>query len=182
MKNLIWVGFGFSLLWIAIKYIAFAIGYDLFGSVSNFVLLNMFFLTSSISIGLFIFKKQETEIGDFFQDLRTAMVPGMIYTVMVSGFIYLFYSSIHPEYNAYQVEKSRVWLNDKKNLDQMRENDASLSSKSDQEIKAMKMKQTKQIANAGFSFVVSLLGLTLYCILNSLAISLIYRLVLFRRP
>jgi hypothetical protein len=99
---------------------------------------------------------------------------------MVSGFIYLFYSKIHPEYNQYQLQQSIELLNKPENIQKIRAKNAELKSKSDKEILGMLRKQDELIYSANFTFVISLLGLTLYSIFNSIFIALIFRRLLFR--
>ena len=66
------------------------------------------------------------------------------------------------------------------NMAKIRAKNPELNSKSDKEIRGMLQQQDQLIYSANFTFVISLLGLTMYSIFNSIFISLIYRKFLFR--
>ena len=61
MKITVKVGICAALISIVIRYGAFALGFFEFGTIEPFVFLNMFLLTSAVSIGLFIVKKNQKE-------------------------------------------------------------------------------------------------------------------------
>lgn len=181
MKKHLYIGLIFGLAWILIKYFAFLFGIFTFGSVRPYVLINMFLLTSAIAVGLFLYKRQQTEESNLLLDIKQAMSIAMVYSVFVSIFLYFFYAKIHPAYNQYQIQQAKELVVKPENLEKIRKSNSEMENKSDQEIIKMSERQTKQIANANFTLVISLLGLTMYSILNSLIISLIYRTVLFKR-
>ena len=58
-------------------------------------LVNLFLLISAIGVGVFLYKKSEgfSEKG-FVDDLKMAMQGGIVFTIMVSGFTYFYYSKI----------------------------------------------------------------------------------------
>lgn len=170
----------FAGLWIAIKTFSWSMGVFTFGSTGPYVLVNMFLLTVAISLGLYFLKRQEIHPGNFLMDIKKGVSCGMIYTLIVSGFIYLFYASIHPDYNEYQLQQSAESLEKPGNMQKIRNKNPELNNKSDQEIKGMFKQQDELIYSANFTFVISLLGLTMYSIFNSIFIALIYRKFLFR--
>ena len=118
----------------------------------------MFLLTLSVSLTLYQIKRNETEAANLMQDIKKGIGVGMVYTLIVSGFIYLFYAKIHPEYNQYQIEQARELLEKPKNIEEIRKKNPDLSNKSDLEIKKMGMQQARQISSASFTFILSLLG------------------------
>ena len=97
------------------------LGLFTFGSVQIFVLINMLLLTVTISISLYLIKKKEANPANFLKDLKKGIGTGMVYTLLVSGFIYVFYAKIHPEYNAYQIAQAKELLENPKNLEKIRE-------------------------------------------------------------
>jgi hypothetical protein len=181
MNRIYFIPIGLALLWILIKQMGFTLGLFTFGSVQFFVLINMLLLTVTISTSLYLIKKKEANPANFLQDLKKGIGTGMVYTLLVSGFIYVFYAKIHPEYNAYQIEQAKELLENPKNLEQIRMKNPELANKSDQEITKMSLQQAKMIASASFTFIIGLLGMTLYTLFNSILIAIIYRRVLFRR-
>lgn len=180
MNRLYFIPISLAVLWIIIKQMSFILGLFTFGSVQIYVLINMFLLTLSVSFTLYQIKRNETEAANLMQDIKKGIGAGMVYTLIVSGFIYLFYAKIHPEYNQYQIEQARELLEKPKNIEEIRKKNPDLSNKSDLEIKKMGMQQARQISSASFTFILSLLGLTIYTMMNSILISVIYRRLLFR--
>lgn len=180
MNRIYFIPIGLALLWILIKQMAFILGLFTFGSVQVFVLINMLLLTLTISFSLYFLKRNEENPANFLQDMKKGIGTGMIYTLIVSGFIYLFYAKIHPEYNQYQVDQARELLENPKNIDKIRSKNPELANKSDKEITKMSLQQAKMIASASFTFIIALLGMTLYTLFNSILIAIIYRRLLFR--
>lgn len=169
-----------AVMWMVIKWMSWALGVFTFGSTGPYVLVNMFLLTVAIAIGLYLLKREEVNPGNFLMDIKKGVACGMIYTLLVSGFIYVFYAKIHPAYNEYQIQESLEMLEKPGNMAKIRAKNPELNSKSDKEIRGMLQQQDQLIYSANFTFVISLLGLTMYSIFNSIFISLIYRKFLFR--
>ena len=144
-------------------------------------LANTWFHLISYIFSLYFLKRKEVNQANFLQDMKKGIGTGMIYTLIVSGFIYLFYAKIHPEYNQYQVDQARELLENPKNIEKIRSKNTELANKSDQEIIKMSLQQAKMIASASFTFIIALLGMTLYTLFNSILIAIIYRRLLFRR-
>ena len=180
MKTPIITGLIAALVWIAIKWGGYAFGFFSNGAVQPYVFTNMFLLTASVSIGLYLIKKNAKQKSNLLLDIKTGMTAAMPYTVIVSGFIFIFYTYINPEFNQKQLERTRISLQDKKVLTSLRNSNPTLENKTDQELLKEGMKQTRQIISPQFTMLVSLLGLLVYGTMNSLVISLIYRSLIFR--
>jgi hypothetical protein len=180
MKTPIITGLIAALVWIAIKWGGYAFGFFNNGAVQPYVFANMFLLTASVSIGLYLIKKNAKQKSNLLLDIKTGMTAAMPYTVIVSGFIFIFYTYINPEFNQKQLERTRISLQDKKVLTSLRNSNPTLENKTDQELLKEGMKQTRQIISPQFTMLVSLLGLLVYGTMNSLVISLIYRSLIFR--
>ena len=180
MKIPIITGLIAALVWIAIKWGGYAFGFFNNGAVQPYVFTNMFLLTASVSIGLYLIKKNAKQKSNLLLDIKTGMTAAMPYTVIVSGFIFIFYTYINPEFNQKQLERTRISLQDKKVLTSLRNSNPTLENKTDQELLKEGMKQTRQIISPQFTMLVSLLGLLVYGTMNSLVISLIYRSLIFR--
>ena len=180
MKITVKVGICTALISIVIRYGAYALGLFEFGTIKLFVFLNMFLLTSAVSIGLFIVKKNQEEESNLLLDIKTGMTAAMPFTLLVSCFLFIFYSYIHPEYNQHQLEQTRQSLMDKKVLKELRSSNPSLENKTDEELIKEGINQTKQWTSPKFTMVISLLALLMYSTFNSLIITLIYRGIVFR--
>jgi len=180
MKTPVLIGISTAIIWILIRYLAYALGFFTFGNPKMFVFLNMFLLTSAVSIGLFIIKKNQQEDTNLLLDIKTGMTAAMPHTVIVSCFLFLFYSYIQPEYNQHQIEQTRKSLMDKTFLSELRKSNPALENKTDQELLNEGVNQTRQWTSPKFTMIVSLLALLMYSTFNSIIIALIYRGVVFK--
>jgi len=180
MKIPVLIGVSSAIIWILIRYFAYAFGFFTFGNPKTFVFLNMFLLTSAVSIGLYIVKRNQKMESNLLLDIKTGMTAAMPHTVLVSCFLFIFYSYIHPEYNQHQLEQTRHSLMDKKVLKELRSSNPSLENKTDEELIKEGINQTKQWTSPKFTMVISLLALLMYSTFNSIIITLIYRGIVFR--
>ena len=94
MKTSVKVALGVSLIWIILNLIVFLIGYsrELFATG---ILLNIFFLLSAITFGLYLTKKEKGFSESLFlEDFKTAMQGGIVYAILISGFLYVYHNNI----------------------------------------------------------------------------------------
>lgn len=94
MKTSVKVALGIALVWIILTLIIYLTGYskELFATG---ILLNIFFLLTAISFGLFLTKKEKGFADSvFLDDFKVAMQSGIIYTIILAGFIYLYHQTI----------------------------------------------------------------------------------------
>ena len=73
MKTPIITGVIAALVWIAIKWGGYAFGFFNNGSVQPYVFTNMFLLTASVSIGLFLIKKNAKQKSNLLLDIKKSM-------------------------------------------------------------------------------------------------------------
>ncbi len=179
MKVYVKIGLVFAFLWILIKFSFFSFKVFL-TTLEPFVFLNMLFVTAAISIALYLKKRKQSEYGSFMDDIKTAMIPGVIYTLVVSVFIYFYYQHIYPEFNTDKISQMEVRMQDKKNINDVRKSNPSLENKSDEEIKEQVLQSISNYYSAKFTMTISLLGLLVYATLNSIVLSLIFRKVIFK--
>jgi hypothetical protein len=83
------------------------LGYELAGFI------NIFLLLISISIGVFLFKKGD-DFSDksFLEDIKIAMQGGVVFTILVSSFIYVYHSKIDTSIIDSKVNERMVYLMD----------------------------------------------------------------------
>ena len=180
MKIPVLIGISSALIWILVRYFAYVLGFFTFGNPKLFVFLNMFLLTSAVSVGLYIVKRKQGNESNLLLDIKTGMTAAMPHAVLVCSFLFLFYSYIHAEYNQHQIEQTSKSLQNKEVLKTLRKSNPSLENKTDEELIKEGINQTKQWTSPKFTMVISLLALLMYSTLNSLVIALIYRFVVFR--
>jgi len=179
MKIYVKIGLAFAFLWILIKLSCFTFNV-LLTKLEPFVFMNMLFVTIAISVALYIKKRKQKEYSNLLDDIKTAMIPGVIYTVVVSVFIYFYYQNIYPEFNTDKISEMEIRMQDKKNIDDLRKSNPEMENKSDEEIKGKVLKSINDYYSAKFTMTITLLALLVYTTLNSIVLSLIFRRVIFR--
>jgi hypothetical protein len=184
MRLTVLTGIGFSLLWITVKMIFFWTGI-LGTDIAPAVLLNMLFLLLSISVGLYLHKRAETEFGNALLDIKNAMTAGLPYVVIVSVFLYFYYAKIDPEFNQHQIAEAYTSV-EKKMADpdtflEIKASNESFEVMSKEEILAQLKENLERNYSPSFTMTVSLLGLLLLATLNSLFVTIVYRRLVFRQ-
>ena len=183
MKITIKVGIVSALIWIALKYILFVSG--IFpGQMAPTVMLNILGLLSAISIGLYLQKRRDTMETNALFDMKNAMSSGLPYVLIVSSFIYLFYTQINPEFVTHQIAEGEATIEKMvNNPDQMakfRKENPDAEVMTDKQIEKRLKANNKKGADAGFTATLSVLALLLLATLYSLLVTLIYRQIVFR--
>jgi len=94
MKTSVKAGLFFSLIWIIIVLVAFLMG----RSIDFFLiaeLLSLLLLLGAIFTGLFLTKKEnDYNVVNALEDFKVAMQSGLVYTILVTGFVYLYHNQI----------------------------------------------------------------------------------------
>jgi hypothetical protein len=178
MKKSINIGIGFAVIWIILKLVAF--NFQVFlTDLKPFIFANMLFVTVAISIALYL-KKRTQESVILLDDVKTGMASSIIYTVIVSVFIYFYYQSIYPEFNSSKISEMEILLEDESKVEELRKSNPDMENISSDEIRSQVLNSIGQYYSAQFTMTISLLGLLIYSTLNSLLISLIFRKVIFK--
>lgn len=96
MKTTVKIGLGGALIWIILNLAVFLMGYSReFFTIG--ILINIFALICTIAVGIFLSRKEDGFVQTpFLKDFKEAMQAGLIYTVIVSGFIYVYHEKIDP--------------------------------------------------------------------------------------
>ncbi len=96
MRTSVKAGVVFSLIWIIAVLTAFLAGY----SVDLFIILelfSLFTLLGAIFTGLFLTKKENGyEKVNALEDFKVAMQSGLIYTIIITAFVYIYHNNIDP--------------------------------------------------------------------------------------
>ena len=178
MKKAINIGIGFAVIWIILKLIAF--NFQIFLTyLKPFIFANMLFVTLGICVSLYL-KKKAGEASNLLGDVKTGMTSSIIYTVLVSAFIYFYYQSIYPEFNSSKISEMELLLTDESKVAELRVSNPDMENSSSDEIRNKVMTSISQYYSAQFTMTISLLGLLVYSTLNSLLISLIFRKIIFK--
>lgn len=184
MKTSVKFGIIFALIWIIISMIVFFSG----GSIGFFtigILINVFLLMAGIAVGLYMSKKEEGfQGGNFLNDFKSAMQTGIIYTLLVAGFTYLYHQRIDPSIRNGMIEARVADLHEKFPNEQafaaMQEEDPTWNGKSYDDFIENKEDTFDSIFSASSVFIAHLMGLTFFAGFYSFFATLILRKVVLR--
>ena len=134
MKPSIKIGVLFASILIAIRMVLFFTKTEI--SEKPVMLLSMFFITSSSTIALYLFKRKQKQQNNLMDDLKIAMAPAMIFAVLASIFSFLYYNNIDTHYISNKLKQEEVRWSDSTNIQQIKsKNPMAYDNLSDEEIK-----------------------------------------------
>jgi len=169
--------------WILFKLCLYAIGVADSTTVIA-VLANIFMLLSSISIGLYLQKRSDTEDTNTLVDVKNGMSAGLPYVVLTSVFIYFYYGKINPDYYKHQIAEKEYMIhkmvNDPVQLKKFKDEHADAEVMTKDQIESNLIENNKQGASAGFTATLSTLALLILATFYSLLVTIIFRKLLFK--
>lgn len=183
MKITIKTGLIFAFVWIAFKMIFFFTE-ALQEQIMPSVLLNILCILLAISIGLYKQKRRENEETSALHDIKNAMSAGVPYALIVSCFLYFYYSNIDPEFNRHQIVEAEIGI--KKMLSDSVEFEAVKSTRpefevmSQDEIYEELIQGPRNFYKASTTMTISMLALLLLATINSIFVTIVFRKVVFR--
>ena len=184
MKTSVKIGIAFALIWMIINMIVFYVG----GSIGFFkigILINVFLLMAGIAVGLYLSKKDEGfAVGHFLADFKAAMQTGIIYTILVAGFAYLYHERIDPSIRNTMISERTADLNakfpDDSNFMALQETDPTWAGKSFDDFIENKEDNFESIFSSSSVFIAHLMGLTFFAGFYSFFVTLIFRKVVMK--
>ncbi|MFT5861015.1 MAG: hypothetical protein ACI865_003133 [Flavobacteriaceae bacterium] len=185
MKITVKFGLGFAALWIAYKMFLFytATGVARY-TLDIPILLNVMCLLLSMTFGLYLHKRRQTVATTALDDIKSSMTAGVPYTIIISVFLYFYYTSIDPEFNKHQLTESEVLLdnvmNDPAKLKELKAGNADYEIMTDEEIREQQISNQRAMFSAKSAMTVSLLGMLILSTINSIFITVVYRKLIFR--
>lgn len=184
MKGPVGYGILFALSFVIVKMGLYFAG--LFsGDIIPLSFINMLFLLLSISLGLyFYFQKREDHDVSMITELKQGLKAGMIYTFIISGFLFLYYNNIDDAV-IYNMQRERIEqfesdLSDPDRLRVIKEGNAAFELMTADEILEEATSNIEGFISARSVFLISLMGMMMLSVFYSLLITIIYRKVLFR--
>lgn len=168
--------------WISIRLVLFYMGIGV-DEVSPFVFLNMLGVTAAITVGMFLSKRQQKEESNALLDIKNSMKAGVIYTVLVSVFIYFFYQNINSGFEQRNINKfEKIYdkaLANPNEVAEIRKNEG-FEVLSIPEMKEQMMQGPKSIFTPGYAMTIALLALLVWSTLNSIVVTVVYRKIIFK--
>lgn len=173
-----------ALSWIAIKMIVFYSGL-LENNIVPLVMLNILGVLIAVAVGLFLHKRKSEEDSNTLSDIKNGMTSGVLYALIISIFLYFYYSKIDPGYNARQINKFetalRKDLNDPIKFKQIKDSNVDFENKEKEEIFDTLVQGPHAFFKAGSTMVISMLSMLLLATINSIFVSAVYRRFIFRK-
>ena len=150
------------------------------------VMWNILCLLMGMTIGTWIEKRRESASeNSALNDIKNTMGSGIVYTVLVSFLIYLYYAKIDPGYNERQLAIAEASVNkmldDPKEMAKIKKNNPDLESLTREEIYEKAIANQKAMFSPGSSMTISLLGMLLLSTVNAIILTVIFRRVLFKQ-
>ena len=150
------------------------------------VMWNILCLLMGMTIGTWIEKRRESASeNSALNDIKNTMGSGIVYTVLVSFLIYLYYAKIDPGYNERQLAIAEASVNkmldDPKEMAKIKKNNPDLESLTREEIYEKAIANQKAMFSPGSTMTISLLGMLLVSTVNAIILTVIFRRVLFKQ-
>lgn len=182
MRITVKVGILFAIGWILVKLSMFGIGVK--DAFIPGALINMLFVVLAITVGLYLQKRKDIDEGNTLRDIKNGMTAGIPYTIIISVFIYFYYSKIDPEYNKHQIAEKEISLdknlNDSELFNKIKESNPDFEVMTKKQIKKAEMQKFRDIYNPKSSAIMALSSMLMYVTLNSVLITVIFRKIVFR--
>ena len=184
MKITLKVGMLGALVFVAIKLIFNFAGWS-HGDIIPTVMINMFLLLSSISVGLYLHKKKEGfSTGNAMNDIKAGVTTGVAYGIVVVTFIYLFYAYINPNYIETMVQDKlvdyKIGLSDPERLKDIKASNESFEILDADQIYQEMENSTRATISPRSITTISMLGMVLLSAFYSILVTIIFRKVLLR--
>ncbi len=173
-----------AMIFVVIKLIFNIAGWS-HGDIVPTVMINMFLLLSSISVGLYLHKKQEGfSIGNAMNDIKAGVTTGVSYGIVVVSFIYLFYAYISPDFIESMVQEKLVeykaGLADPEMLKQVKASNEAFEILDAEQIYQEMENSTRATISAFSITTISMLGMVLLAVFYSILVTIIFRKVLLK--
>lgn len=146
------------------------------------LMINSLCLILAISIGLYMHKRKNPQ-SNLLGDIKNALSAGLPYTIVISIFIYLFYTYIDPGYTEHKISEritaAEKYIANEDNWNKIKANPTYETFSKEQFLKA-EMESATTFNSPKFVMIVSLLGGLLLGTFYSIFVSVIYRKVMFK--
>lgn len=184
MKTTVKAGIFFSLIWIIVVLAAFLAGY----SVDFFLISELFsllLLLGAIFTGLFLTKKENGyEKVNALDDFKLAMQSGLVYTILITGFVYVYHSyidtSVKDQFVEQRIEQLHKMYPDEASYIELQKNDIKWKDKSFDDFIENQEDQTRSFIGSFFTSLVHLMVLFMFSLFYSFFVMIVIRKVILR--
>lgn len=173
-----------ALIWIIIK-MSYHLIWTNTTELTPMIFSNMFLLITSISMGLYLHKKKEGfGAGNALSDIKSAMTAGVPYAVIVSIFMFFYYSNINPQFiEQIREPKLKVLekeLSSEKYVKKLKKMNPELETKTTEEIHQLGVANLNAQTNPKSTSIIALLGMIMMSTVYSIVITIIFRRILIK--
>lgn len=171
-------------VWIVFKLLGYYTGLNTPNYTTLFVLTNMLGVLVAVSIGLYLQKRKNVEDDSALTDIKNGMASGLIYALLVSGFLYFYYEKIDPEYNQKMIAereyKFQQIVDDPVKLKQLKSSNKDMEVMTKEQIMEEFRKTPNMLFSGSFMMTFGMLAMLMLSTLYSILVTIIFRKVLFR--
>lgn len=184
MKNPINIAIALAALWIIFKCVFYAYGLSDESFVPG-VLINVFFVLVTGSFGLYMARRKNNfSSSHFLDDYKNALKGSVVFSILISVFVYVYYSQIDPSYMERKIT-SKIEMAEKQvatdaKFDQLVEQNPNLRKVSKKEYVANVKDDAQTIHSAYVQSTLSLLALMVLSLIYGLGVTVIFRKIVFR--
>lgn len=173
-----------ALAWIGFKLLGYQLGWNTPNYISLFIMTNMLGLLVAVSVGLYLQKRKGIEDDNMLTDIKNGMLSGVVYSLIVSGFIYFYYEKIDIEYNQKLIAESEMNLktvvDDAEKLKELKASNEEFEVMTKEEIIEKQMETPRMLFSGKFTMTFGMLSMLMLSTLYSIVVTVIYRKILFR--
>ncbi|MBD3638853.1 MAG: DUF4199 family protein [Crocinitomicaceae bacterium] len=184
MKTTVKYGLIFGLSWIIITMILFYADFSR-EAFLPLIMVNLFLLLMAIAGGLYMTKKEKNfEPGIFADDFKTAMQGGIIYAILISGFVYLYHWKIDTSIRDAIIQERITALHnavpDSDTYEELQEDDPTWQDKSYDDYIENQEDQIKGVVSPVSIFIMHLAGLCMLTFFYAFGATFIIRKVVLK--
>lgn len=185
MRITLKIGILFAFIWMLVKISIFGMGISSENSLKPSLLINMFFLILAIAVGLYLQKRKDIEEGNALRDIKNGLSAGIPYAILVSIFIYIYYSKIDPDFTKHKIAESQIELQkimeNPSKLKKLKESNPDFEVMTNKQITKTVVKNSASAYHPKSTAIMGLAAMLLYATINSVFITIIYRKIVFRK-
>ena len=119
-------------------------------------------------------------------DIKNGLSAGLPYTVIVSIFLYFYYTKIDPEFNQHQRSEAAMQLEkileDPDQFKQMKASNADFEVMDKDQIRESILTNQRAMYSPQAVTTIGLLGMLLLATVNSIFVTIVYRRLIFPKP
>lgn len=181
MKVSVKAGLVLASLWIIFKMIVFYMGESEAGFKVG-IFLNILFVLLAAAIGLY-FTKIKSPPSFFLQDVKVCLRGSIVYTVIISAFVYMYYEKIDPFVMQNRIDEKVAYaeMQASENFKEIKAQTPGLK-KDNPEQYVEKVRKDSELLHSGFvQSTFSLIALMLASIIYAFLVTFVMRKIIFRQ-